>query len=56
MSKACIDRSDLLIFQHKRRPRVIKNTNVKKYILGSHKRPLKFISAPLKPKHFIGQL
>ena len=28
----------------------------KKYILGSHTRPLKFISAPLKAKHFIGQL
>ena len=30
--------------------------NTKKYILGSHTRPLKFISAPLKAKHFIGQL
>ena len=56
MSKACIDRSDSLIFQHKRRPRVTKNTNTKKFILGSHTRPLKFISAPLKAKHFIGQL
>ena len=56
MSKACIDRSDSLIFQHKRRPRVTKNTNTRKYIWGSHTRPLKFISAPLKAKHFIGQL
>ena len=32
----------------------LQNTN--KYILGSHTRPLKFISAPLKAKHFIGQL
>ena len=47
MSKACIDRSDSLIFQHKRRPRV---TKYKKIF------PLKFISAPLKAKHFIGQL
>ena len=54
MSKACIDRSDSLIIQHKRRPRVTKNTNTKKFILGSHTRPLKFISAPLKVKHFIG--
>ena len=53
MSKACIDRSDSWIFQHKRRPRV---TKYKKYILGSHTRPLKFIVAPLKAKHFIGQL
>ena len=53
MSKARIDRSDSLIFQHKRRPWV---TKYKKYILGSHTRPLKFISAPLKAKHFIGQL
>ena len=30
--------------------------NTKKYIFGSHTRPLKFISAPLKAKHFIGQL
>ena len=30
--------------------------NTKKHILGSHTRPLKFISAPLKAKHFIGQL
>ena len=51
MSKACIDRSDSLIFQHKRRPRVTKYK--RKYILGSHTRPLKFISAPLKAKHFI---
>ena len=35
MSKACIDRSDSWIFQHKRRPRV---TKYKKYILGSHTR------------------
>ena len=35
MSKACIDRSDSWIFQHKRRPRV---TKYKKYILGSHPR------------------
>ena len=47
MSKARIDRSDSLIFQHKRRPWV---TKYKKYILGSHTRPLKFISAPLKAK------
>ena len=56
ISKACIDRSDSLISQHKRRPRVTKNTNTNKYIFGSHRRPLKFISAPLKLKHFIGQL
>ena len=53
MSKACIDRLDSLIFQHERRPCV---TKYKKYILGSHTRPLKSISAPLKAKHFIGQL
>ena len=53
MSKACIDRSDSWIFQHKRRPPV---TKYKKYILGSHTRPPKFIFAPLKAKHFIGQL
>ena len=53
MSKACIDRSDSWIFQHKRRPPV---TKYKKYILGSHTRPLKFIFAPLKAKHFIGKL
>ena len=39
------------IFQHKRRPCI---TKYKKYILGSHTRPLKSISAPLKAKHFIG--
>jgi len=33
---------------------VLKNT--KKYILVSHMGVLKFISAPLKAKHFIGQL
>ena len=33
MSKACIDRSDSWIFQHKRCPRF---TKYKKYILGSH--------------------
>ena len=54
MFKDCIDRSDSLIFQHKRRPRVTKYK--RKYILGSHTRPLKFISAPLKAKHFIVQL
>ena len=53
MSKACIDCSGSMIFQHKRRPRV---TKYKKYILGSHTCPLKFIFAPLKAKHFIGQL
>ena len=53
MSNACIDRSDSLIFQHERRPRV---TKYKKYIMGSHTRPLKFISAPLKAKHFIGSI
>ena len=53
MSKACIDRSDSWIFQHKRRPPV---TKYKKYILGSHTCPLKFIFAPLKAKHFIGKL
>ena len=47
MSKARIDRSDSLIFQHKRRAWV---TKYKKYIWGSHTRPLKFISAPLKAK------
>ena len=46
MFKACIDRSDSSIFQYKRRH----------VLLGSHTRPLKFISAPLKAKHFIGQL
>ena len=45
--------SDSLMFHHKPLPRV---TKYKKYILGWHMRPLKFISAPLKAKHFIGQL
>ena len=43
-----------LIFQHKHRPRVTKYK--KKHILGSHTRPLKFISALLKDKDSIGQL
>ena len=53
MSKACIDCSDSLIFQHKHRPCI---TKYKKYILGSHTHPLQSISAPLKAKHYIGQL
>ena len=53
MSKARIDRLDSLIFQHNA---VHGLQNTKKYIWGSHRRPLKFISAPLKAKHFIGQL
>ena len=32
------------------------NINAVHVLLGSHTRPLKFISAPLKAKHFIGQL
>ena len=40
MSKACIDRSDSLIFQHKRRPRVTKNTKTKKCIFWVHIRVL----------------
>ena len=54
MSKACIDGSDSLTFQHKRRPRVPKYQKI--YFGFTHARPLKFISAPLKAKHFIGQL
>ena len=46
MYKACIDRSDSLRFPKSK----------KKIILVSQMRPLKFISAPRKAKHFIGQL
>ena len=46
MSKACMDRSDLFIFQHKRRPRVPKYKKI--YFGFTHARPLKFIFAPLK--------
>ena len=53
MSKACIDRSDSLIFNINA-VHVLQNT--KKYTLGSHTRLLNFISAPLKAKHSIGQL
>ena len=54
MSKACIDRSDSLIFQHKRRPGV---TKYKKNIFWVHIRVL-WSSFPFqcKAKHFIGQL
>ena len=45
MSKACIDRSDSLIFNINA-VHVLQNT--KKYILVSYMGPLKFISAPLK--------
>ena len=54
MYKACIDHSDSLRFHRERRPRAPKYK--KKIILVSQTRPLKFISAPRKAKHFIGQL
>ena len=33
-----------------------RNINAVHVLLGSHTRPPKFISAPLKAKHFISQL
>ena len=53
MSKACIDRLDSLTFQHKRHQRV---TKYKKIYFGFTYPSSKVISAPLKAKHFIGQL
>ena len=53
--------TDSLIFNIQHSDSLIFNINAvhvlqiqKKDILGSHTRPLKFISAPLKAKHFIG--
>ena len=44
-----------LRFHHQRHPHILIKIR-KKTILVSHMRPLKFISAPQKARHFVGQL